>query len=418
MEIEKDGLHTYELYPYTENDYYFSMEYPIIVHNQLHSLLPMEVREENGEKKLLFNVTGMTKMEDYYRKRQLAYGECYDFMKAMLTLFQDLEDFMLTEEQVSFKREDIYIDSEGKIFWKYTPKCNKEVGKEIEDLLLWILGHLDYRDQKAMNFMQRFFSGISRQEFSRDYLQKNLYQEHEGVLSESEPKPEVTVVSETGNKKKGVRVLDILGDVISIICALLIIYGIWLVSIKGFNTTIIIFLSGNLILAIGMQIRRLVRKVTEQNSKFTPDHENKKDEKNNSITYTENTEDPLNIFERLEEHWERGDETVLLSDISNQKRPGLTREESGETVTMRVFPFYIGSEEGLNQLPLSNRAVSRQHAVIVRGEDDDSYYIEDLSSKNGTFVNGRKIEENQEIIIVDGSRISFANDSWIFNLHV
>jgi serine phosphatase RsbU (regulator of sigma subunit) len=39
---------------------------------------------------------------------------------------------------------------------------------------------------------------------------------------------------------------------------------------------------------------------------------------------------------------------------------------------------------------LDSLAVSRQHARVVRG--DDAYFVEDLGSSNGTFLNGRRVE--------------------------
>lgn len=41
-----------------------------------------------------------------------------------------------------------------------------------------------------------------------------------------------------------------------------------------------------------------------------------------------------------------------------------------------------------NDVQIDNVAVSREHAKIIRGPN--SYFIEDLNSTNGTFVNGKK----------------------------
>lgn len=55
---------------------------------------------------------------------------------------------------------------------------------------------------------------------------------------------------------------------------------------------------------------------------------------------------------------------------------------------------------GSNQLCVGDPSVSRQHCVIeVRG---DSFQIRDLSSNNGTFVNGNQIEQSA---LADGDRI-------------
>ena len=44
-----------------------------------------------------------------------------------------------------------------------------------------------------------------------------------------------------------------------------------------------------------------------------------------------------------------------------------------------------------NDIQIDNIAVSREHARIVRGPN--YYFIEDLNSTNGTFVNGKKINK-------------------------
>jgi pSer/pThr/pTyr-binding forkhead associated (FHA) protein len=61
----------------------------------------------------------------------------------------------------------------------------------------------------------------------------------------------------------------------------------------------------------------------------------------------------------------------------------------------------IGRDSG-NDIQIDNVAVSREHARIIKGPN--YYFIEDMSSKNGTFVNGKKInkkflKEDDEITI-------------------
>ena len=62
--------------------------------------------------------------------------------------------------------------------------------------------------------------------------------------------------------------------------------------------------------------------------------------------------------------------------------------------TKRVFPFYakmIIGRHSTNDIPLPDRTVSKRHAVIgrVRGQA----VVKDLDSRNGTFVNGQKLEK-------------------------
>jgi hypothetical protein len=66
-----------------------------------------------------------------------------------------------------------------------------------------------------------------------------------------------------------------------------------------------------------------------------------------------------------------------------------------------TLPWIKGEMFGIgrtseNELVLDNRGISRQHAIItVRGEAD--YVITDNDSLNGTLVNGRRIDSDQEI---------------------
>src|SRR5262245_29919582 len=48
---------------------------------------------------------------------------------------------------------------------------------------------------------------------------------------------------------------------------------------------------------------------------------------------------------------------------------------------------------------LTGKAVSRQHAQIT--QRDSSYFVEDLDSSNGTFVNGIRIHPRSPMILTD-----------------
>ena len=108
------------------------------------------------------------------------------------------------------------------------------------------------------------------------------------------------------------------------------------------------------------------------------------------------------------------DETVFLSLPSNFNKPFLSSRNSNQSIEIQVLPFYIGSEAGLNQLSIKNRAVSRQHAVITRGEED-GYYLKDLGSTNGTSVNRKKALPEELILLKEGDEICFADDRWTFH---
>ena len=61
-----------------------------------------------------------------------------------------------------------------------------------------------------------------------------------------------------------------------------------------------------------------------------------------------------------------------------------------EKTSLDSLPFTIGRNEAVD-LQIDSGRVSREHAVIRK--EAGRYWIEDLGSTNGTFVNGERVEE-------------------------
>ena len=101
--------------------------------------------------------------------------------------------------------------------------------------------------------------------------------------------------------------------------------------------------------------------------------------------------------------------TVLMTGANSQSGYLLSYEGSGRN---RDYPlskdvFRIGSEKG-NDAVLDSPVVSRHHAKIVRQGED--YFIEDLNSKNGTFVNGKMLSYRESVRLKRMDRIIFADE--------
>lgn len=91
--------------------------------------------------------------------------------------------------------------------------------------------------------------------------------------------------------------------------------------------------------------------------------------------------------------------------------PVLYCKERQETVTLETFPFYIGSQAGTQYDPGRN-GISRLHAVIDR--KDGKYWIQDLNSTNGTWLNGQGLLPHESRVIQNGDRIVMAELDYEF----
>lgn len=106
------------------------------------------------------------------------------------------------------------------------------------------------------------------------------------------------------------------------------------------------------------------------------------------------------------------EETVYLG-ISNSypylqgKRDGITEE-----IMISKPSFIIGRLKSQVDYVSQNNAVGKVHAELIT--KDGLYFIKDLNSRNGTFVNGTRLAANTEHEIMNNDKITFANSEYVF----
>jgi len=113
------------------------------------------------------------------------------------------------------------------------------------------------------------------------------------------------------------------------------------------------------------------------------------------------------------------DETTLLADDnsvngSGSKYPYLQCQRDGVIDTIHITRdcFVIGRLKDQTDYVLQNSAVGKVHAEIVSREG--RYFIRDLNSRNGTYVNEVRIDSNREYEMKGGEKLSFANSEYTF----
>ena len=62
LEKQKEGLNTYLLEKTIKNTYFISVEYQVLRLNRPKTLIPIQLREHDGERTLLYDVTGKKSM--------------------------------------------------------------------------------------------------------------------------------------------------------------------------------------------------------------------------------------------------------------------------------------------------------------------------------------------------------------------
>jgi len=115
--------------------------------------------------------------------------------------------------------------------------------------------------------------------------------------------------------------------------------------------------------------------------------------------------------------------TQLLSDFLKESTLSincrlLAQDDSSneKEIAIRETPFIIGSYTSKCNYVLSDKLISRMHLRFTKEKSSGAYFVEDLNSTNGTYVNGDKIEPNQKVQIKDSDILKIAVMQYRFTI--
>ena len=83
------------------------------------------------------------------------------------------------------------------------------------------------------------------------------------------------------------------------------------------------------------------------------------------------------------------------------------QEEETEIIEVCELPFTIGKNREIVQYAINNPAVSRRHLQIQK--NNDTYYVTDLYSTNGSRINGRSLSPGKAYEINTGDKLQIAD---------
>lgn len=109
---------------------------------------------------------------------------------------------------------------------------------------------------------------------------------------------------------------------------------------------------------------------------------------------------------------------TILMDGGGEEHPFLENVKTGE----RIYLDYRGKSElriGRNpefvDYVIDNPTVGRVHLTVIHG--NDGYFVIDVNSKNGTFIDRRRIQSNVEEPLPDGSQLRLGTEEFYFYTH-
>ena len=531
MEIEKEGLHTYGVAASVDNPYFLSVEYPVIRHNHPERLLPILLREQDGDTRLLYDLSDARSLaacsrEKHSQGNNFSREDCQCFLRNLQQLLRELDELMLSPTHISFSPDRIYRTGEAAFRWMYCPDEEYDMGAEVQQFFSWMLSEINYGDSEAVRYIYHVYWMIRNRTFSETLIQECLdYEEetapnitsYESFFAEKEEKQKSPVPeeekmwpqteqseetekrgrqktawegTEEGSRKKaswketekGSRqkalwketekrsrqktawrgteqkeigqgekeqpgtgsshslffVLEVILGIATALTGVTVLasaaYSLWYGLLPIYNRYWIACVILCVLLVEGMyQIRKKRKRAAEEPDEKQSAVEQSEGNRQSAVEQSEGNRqsaggkfltqqskgkdqdasaDPL---WSAASPWDEEEETVRLDMGVQRPQPVLKSEESGEVFPLQSFPFYIGNHKGLNQLTIYDNTVSREHAVIERGPEPETFFLRDLQSTNGTWVNQVRVESGA-VMLKDGDSIRFASHTYRFRM--
>jgi len=477
IEYRRDMNHNYMIVKGMGPDVPDDYETRVISTNRIPGLLTCSMQYIDAEIWYSYDVTSLQKLTVFCESRKIGKNEIIKILSEILRILEGLEDYLLDFQHLILTPSCVCMDFDTmEIRLMYVPFYSRDIRRSLRELTEYLLGCADHSDQSAIVLGYRFCHEVQENNtqlgdlmgvlcgkdrsgagFREDDIVFNgrgmNMQEPEKEQSEAEPGalPGIHAVcpapegptgesgadrggsSEKRKRKKGVRErIPGRPAVTAVFIGLMILTALF----AALHTDLLRHISIYTICGIGAAFLAVILFVhiirerrgdrgdmwEEQQEIFGEQEEQAGREMPGDIPILPDAEEdnPERLKRRdvpVEDSNNELPVTALLSSFRPVRGPEdrwlLPKSEGISKIHLTGNDILIGKNQQYADMIIDSPAVSRIHARLRFRAG--RYFIEDLSSRNGTTVNGEAVCGEEERVLSEGDVITFADVSYIFS---
>lgn len=446
FQYEHDMMHNY-IIPQgeqciAENDYRVHM----LMENQIRGLLPCNVRKKDGEEEFRYDITSRQSLDQLYAGRYMGEKEIQILLRGLFLALTELKKYLLDISMLLLEPQIIYLDVETREpAFCYLPGYQGDITVSFRALSVYILQHLDAAQERTVLLGYRIYRGAGEENYCLERLLKMVSMDDRETplqeikdnysLGSEEKKSDVIesigMAEETENpvqkkeeipdrqkkeKKKQRKRREksgkqkFTGKMFLIICFiiafLMTLAAAWLWKLTATQTGGIILLLAGL-LAYGCSLEPKKASAREEDIDYESYGLKEQpyiieESPQQEVQYQKSEAEKPKGKERL------GDTSVLYERDALETTLMLTRLHSQEQeyIVLLQDQYIVGKLNTEADFIIQDPSVSRIHAEIERR--GGQYYVRDMNSTNGTFVNGQRLRIQERVPIQPGDVIAFA----------
>jgi len=344
----------------------YAFELGMIEHNAIKGFLKPTLKRVDGRLQLSYDISSLQPLSRVLEVRTMNTAEIKDFIIDIISATKALEEFLLEASSVILDPEYIFTDLNLKRYsFIYIPRSenNKE---EMKLLLESILENINKEDKDCLISVYGMLKECQKKDFVINDLEELLDRSVQKEVKRYEPvlidETETENPIECRDKKK-----------------------------KQFNIFGGIF-KGN-----------KIKEQTEEEEFLEKVFDGYEPGVSAACLNEEKS-----VFEVGNEEISN---TVLLTDIKLNNSGRVLKSINGkEDIEISYLPFIIGKQDRICDYVLDVEGVSRIHLKFF--EKNGLLYAVDLNSRNGTYINGKKLENEENIEMNNGDIVNICGMSY------
>ena len=362
----------------------------------------------------------------------------YDQVKKLLINIIDTieraSEYLLNENDFILKSKYIYLDlKSGDVNLSYLSGYHKDIKEQMGDFMEDMMNLVDYKDRAGVRLVYDLYGACKEDGYTLAYLkdlilssnQEEAIEEKKQVESKKVNKEiKIPVMKEktTGEEEVSsypiktylLTGLAILGGILILFVAL----STGLVN-NSLGTKIDYSRLLILLLILACLEAYLIKFLWDDRKKITKIVS--KEEYIDPLDLEKDSLDKVSEDKASEVNDEKDHEynpTCLLSDMETSLEVESSyclepaNKDIYETIYLESFPYFIGKLKKQMNYCLDYQGISRYHAKIT--QEEDKYYITDLNSTNGTYLNKDLIQPYEPMEIEVGDQVRLASISYKF----
>jgi hypothetical protein len=400
LEFENDSTKNY-IVTYLENEQdIVNYEVKIINESPTLGALTVEIKQLNHKVKVRYDVTKKIAIKEYLKGITLTKVEFINIVTNIANCLIGCKNYFLDEKKFLVNLDTLFIDEKNlKVYLLYCPFKMEVV--EDTDLVYrdivksLIIDCISFDEKNSENVIQKTLSYFRKDEFNmaefKDYLSE-FKEQNINVVCDTASMDNENHYSINNKSVNNVLLLFLQLIVLGIIGLIAMIGSFGAIMI----TVMVVVIAIDIILVFVFTRTNGVKKAGIIANKLEISFIKQKPQNTNRTNKTIKTEMSCET-ELLDEGT-----AYLLS-----KKPGTM-----ERIYIDKKKFRIGRIPGEVDYVSDNIAIGKIHAEIRK--NIDKYYLVDLKSKNGTYVNGEKLHSNELYEIKNEDIIVFANSECTF----